>query len=163
MEGQTAGVTPWRRYPLIYQQAAPAAGAEARATVPGGQRWNVLGILGRLVASAAVANRVPSLTVSTGNSVFTRLPAPVTVTAGQTRTFQWFPEAYAVNDGSIYQAVLPKLVLDAGAVIATSTGAIDVGDQWDALWLNLLVEDVQYGADELTNYLARILAGQGEG
>lgn len=118
--------------------------------------------MARLVASATVANRVPILTVAQGSNVFLRLPSLVTVTAGQTRTFTWFPQASQQNDGSIYQAPIPTLALDAGAVIATSTAAIDVGDQWDALWLNLLVEDVQGGPDDLVNYLAAILKGQGD-
>ena len=160
MEGQIAGVTPWRRYPLTYQQAAPSAGQEAKATVPGGQRWNVLGILGRLVTSATVANRVPTLTFSTGNSVFARIPAAVTVTAGLTRYFMWYPEAQAANDGSVYQLPIPRLILDAGAIIATSTTGIDAGDQWDALWLNLLVEDVQYGQADLVDMLAQLVRNQ---
>ena len=121
------------RYPRVAVPAAPAAGADWSLTVPGGFRWRLVSLVGRLVTSATVANRYPTLTLSDGTTVFARVPAITAAVASGTSFYWW-----AIGGGSYVPSTLttpqslwlPDMWLESGYVVNANTSALDATDQW---------------------------------
>jgi hypothetical protein len=114
--------------------ADPAAGAEWSIVVPAGARWRVRSVTAVLVASAAVANREPSIVFTADGLVVASVPSGVAHVASQTRRYSWFPSAFrGAAAASLDLAVpIPALELRGGDTITSVTTAIDVGDNWGA-------------------------------
>lgn len=115
---------------------SPAAGAEF-SVVPifdGGSL--VQSVLFRFTASAAVANRVPSLVVTDGNRTFQRFQAPAVVAAAGQVTYTAFDGAIPnVGGGGLVTLGWPNggVWLPQGFVLASSTALLDVADQYDQI------------------------------
>lgn len=127
--------------------ANPAAGAEVLETVPAGVWWRLIAFSAVLVASAAVANRVPRLVgdrgAATARSFFIQDDGTNPITAGQTRTAQWtrgnpgpgLPGGAINADTQTGRFIegLPDIDwLQPGDRIRTVTAAIDVADDYAA-------------------------------
>jgi hypothetical protein len=113
--------------------AQPAAGADFSFAVPGESSWGLVAVSATLVTSAAVANRVPVLRFTDGSNVYFRKPALAAITATLTTQVSWVPELgsdQTALSGGALTVPLPTVYLAPGNVIACSTTAIDVGDQW---------------------------------
>lgn len=131
-----------RKWAVISTQVAnPAAGADWSITVPAGSIWRVLVIRAVLTASATVATRVPILQVkdAAGNTIFD-VPPAATLAAGGGANMNWSAGANSIvsNNSRFMQGLPMGMILPEGAVISSSTVAIQTGDQWSAI--NLLVE-----------------------
>lgn len=114
----------------------PAAGVEVSETVPTNARWEILAFKAQLVTAVAVANRVPSLTLDDGATVYYRTSCGFLQTASSTFIWSWGPgvNALAPVANSQLQETLPVgLRLPAGHRINTVTGALQGADQWNAI------------------------------
>lgn len=112
----------------------PAAGVEILETVPAGARWSLRSFRFVLVASAAVANRRPTLIIDDGANELWRVNSNVNQIANETSTYEAGAGApFATLDVRVYSLPLPVgLVLPAGARIRTSTAALDAADNYAA-------------------------------
>lgn len=119
----------------------PAAGVEISEAVPANARWRLIGVAYTLVASAAVANRTPILTIDDGATILWTSSSAVAVTASQTAKYRAAAGVpFFTVDTREYQLPLPSdLILMGGFRIRTVTGAIDAGDNYGAP--QLLVEE----------------------
>lgn len=112
----------------------PAAGAEISATMPLAVRRKLMAIRFRLVTSVAVANRRVTLLLNddSGNT-FYRVHSQVTQTAAQTVDYHFAPGVPFFNADGIAGGPLPnELFVKTGYAIATSTFALDAGDDFTA-------------------------------
>lgn len=112
----------------------PAAGAEISETVPAGARWQLICLHATLVNSATVANRLPSLVVDDGTTIYYRSIDTGSLTASNTYPISW--SAYGgVAQAAVRMAGAPipaNLLLTAGHRMRTITNGIDSGDNWGA-------------------------------
>jgi hypothetical protein len=114
---------------------APAAGQPITETVPTGARWSVLGFAANLTTDAVAANRVPTLTINSGASIYARVVPNIVQTAGLTEEWSFTPTVPVVQyvGGSKVMAPLPTPTLMlAGQSIQTPVFLMDAGDQWAA-------------------------------
>lgn len=127
----------------------PNVGTDWTTTVPGESVWGVLSIVGTLTTSAAVANRVPTLRVTDGTATQFRIGSPVALTASLATVVSWLPElgysSTAIAGASVVIGLQP-LYVASGQVIAVTTTAIDVADQWSGVALNVV--EVYHGHAE---------------
>jgi hypothetical protein len=112
----------------------PAAGAEIHETVPAGACWNLIAITCTLATSATVANRQPTLNLYDGsNRLWAVVPATI-ITASSSGTFdfvQGIPPQASVFGNTVFP--IPNYVpMPAGYYFSTSTGGLQVADQWAA-------------------------------
>jgi hypothetical protein len=112
----------------------PAAGVEISETVPTGARWKLRTFSYTLVASAAVANRLPVLTIDDGANILWEVGNNVAQTASQTAKYRAGVGVPLTTYGALsYLLPLPsELWLAAGSRIRTVTAAIDAGDDYGA-------------------------------
>lgn len=117
-----------------------AAGSDLTFNVPIGLLWNVVSLTAKFTASAAAANRIPTMFVKdqAGTIVFQYTLG--TITAGQTGTFTLLqgvvtPATFAT--GTVMLEPFPQTWLPSGWSFGTSTAAIDSGDTWTnvAAWV----------------------------
>jgi len=112
----------------------PAAGAEISETVPANRRWTLLTLRAALTTSAAVANRLPALTLSDGSNIIFAGSAFFTQTASNSVAYS--PAPYAVTTTALAGGVALNLILPvglkAGFKIITNTTGLQAGDQWSA-------------------------------
>jgi hypothetical protein len=142
----------------------PAAGSEFTWTVPVGHTWTLESVIARLTTSAAVANRIPRLSV-TNVFEYMRATQGLVQTASQVATYYWFAGGAVVNNGAtpliVSNAPLQAgLVMPAGDILASITAGLDAADQWDnvvfayfdqlessaSYWLGSEKSEVQTGA-----------------
>lgn len=120
----------------VVRGADPAAGAEARLTVPGGEVWEVFFVSALLATDATVANRRPSLLVQVEGQTIWQGVVGNDQPASLTWRHNW---AGGLNPGgsgasAVAQGALPTpLTLGPAAVLSTLTTAIAVGDNWQPL------------------------------
>ncbi len=122
----------------IVTLANPAAGADWRHTCPGNAIHRVVAARALLTASAAVANRLPSLVLSDGSDDFAASPVTTAVTAGLAVPISTFPGAPA--GGALLTALTVASPTDGwqllpGWSLRVATVALDVADQWSAIRL----------------------------
>lgn len=119
----------------------PAAGASFSLTSPGRLGWLLAAITGRLVTSAAVANRTLTLRYDDGNgSWFYRSALNLVLPAGTTELFTFAANvgnAYNDGAGNAFAPLLP-VEFQGGQKVALAVGAIDVADQLDQLVLTFV-------------------------
>lgn len=136
--------TPGVEGPGVLQSLAianPAAGADWSQSVPTAARWLVRGGAATLVTSVAVATRQVALVIDDGvNTLFT-IEAGTTQLASLTQVYSLLPGQTTATLISTQLPIYipPDLRLFAGWRIRTSTGAIQVTDQWSAI--RLLIEE----------------------
>lgn len=121
----------WLRH---IQGTDPAAGSEILETVPARARWRLHHFGFTFVASGAVANRRPVLTIDDGLQVQWQTSSAIDVTAGQTAIYRAGMGTPFFTWGTLrYHLPLPtELKLFAGANISTVTAAIDGADNYGA-------------------------------
>ncbi len=112
----------------------PAAGVEILETVPAGARWILRAFRFTLVASAAAANRRPTLIIDDGANEVWRVGSNVNQVANETSIYEAGAGApFATLDARVFSLPLPvDLALAAGSRIRTSTAALDAGDNYAA-------------------------------
>lgn len=117
-------------------QGNPAAGAEFSVTVDQNTRVRLISVTATLTASAAAANRVPSLVLDDGVDILGRFPAG-TITALQAPTITWAAVGSQFGAAASGALVVPIpcefAVLLEGFRIRSLTNAIDAGDQYSAV------------------------------
>lgn len=113
--------------------ATPGAGAEFSLSGPGQGLWRVLSLRARLVASAAVATRVPTLLVGTSDGTVAQLVGTGSVAAGATADWSGFCGSVNVAGATaVHQWQFPTdgVLLLPGFTLSSLTAAIDVADQY---------------------------------
>lgn len=124
---------PYEPVPLeVVQGTAPAAGSGFAVTNPGRAGWILVAVLFRLVASAAVANRVVTVDYDDGNGLhFLSHAANALVTAGQTRDHVFsaaIGSAYSNGGNDLFAPLFPWLS-DPGRALQINVANMDVADQ----------------------------------
>lgn len=115
--------------------STPGVGAEISETVPTGARWELVALVAQLTASATVASRLPVLVLDNGANGFTFTGQQGAQPAGTADiyTFAQGMPSLAVGASSVGASPIPIGVrFGAGFRIRTSTGGLQVGDQWTA-------------------------------
>ncbi len=130
---------PGRGHLALIPVPQPAAGADWTIRPPVGARWRVLGGSAKLVTSAAIANRQVYLAVSYDGLELFRIAAAAVQAAGATVVYELIPGLTLTTAIGGFQPVFLPLtaLLDPRMVLASVTGAIDVGDQWSGVVLFL--------------------------
>ncbi len=134
LAGSAGAVEPLLRY---VGTPTPAPGVDWTILVPAGVRWKIIYLSGRLTTSAAVATRIPNMTITTPiPTTLGHLP-PFTQAAGLVVNWKWFPGA---PDIALISAALnvndvafPQESVLGGFNVGPITGALQAADQWDQL------------------------------
>lgn len=116
--------------------ATPGAGAEISETVPTGARWELLAFRAQLVTAAAVANRVPVLTLDDGTTVYAASPAGLAQAATLTEKYTWaqaYPQPAAIAAAEVVAPLPNNIRLGSGHRIRTATANIQGADQYSAI------------------------------
>lgn len=118
------------------QQANPAAGADWTLTVATNQRLSIKSFSATFVASATVATRNISVIIDDGANIVWQADVTVGVTAGQTVSVNGTTTnaVAGVITTTLFVVIPPLLFQPAGWRIRSSTGNIQVGDQWSNIW-----------------------------
>lgn len=129
----------------VIQITNPAAGAEFSYTVPANTRLQILSFRGLFTTDGNAANRNVRATFDDGTNIFASFPmGNGNLTASKTDTISLFPDAVSFfSDGGITTIPLPNVILLPGYRFKSSTTAIQVGDQWSALWFEAKVETLR--------------------
>jgi len=143
--GNLSGDRGWRRFLRTTVVVPPSAGADWSYKIPGAELHQLLTVQGTLVASAAVANRYPSLAMGDGTTVYARSRAAGAVVAGSTSIVLWTEGAYPGAANGILGSYLPTAMMSEGETIASVTDGLDVADQWSAIIIRSIVTQVKYG------------------
>lgn len=131
----------WRPSPRRQLVTQPAAGASWTQLNDSGGLWLVRGLVFVLATSAVVATRVPEVRAAAGTDVWFATPALTGQGASLTTRFSAFPGSPAA--GTIgFTSTLPwptdGLMLPPGHILSVVTTAIDAGDQYSAIFLDLV-------------------------
>jgi len=113
--------------------ANPAPGADFSLAAPGQGSWRVLSLRAHLLASAAVATRVPTLLVTGSDGIVAQLVGTGSVAAGAAADWSGFAGAGNVAGATaVHQWSFPTdgVLLLPGFTLSSLTAAIDVADQW---------------------------------
>lgn len=116
--------------------AAPGAGNEFTFTVPTGEIWLLHAIHAQFVASAAVANRTPTLIVDDQTTTSARFSDGAVITAGSTVEITWSPVgafSSPANSAVIMANLYDDLILQSGWRVRSLTQNLDAGDAYSAL------------------------------
>lgn len=130
--------------------AAPPAGQDWTVRVPPGEQWWLITGRAQLVTSAAVANRVPAVQLTTDGTLTYEMQDGAAVVAATTVAYTVVcasspvPVSHQGVRGIIH---VPQLWLPSQATINSITAAIDVADQWSNI--NLWVERYYHTDQEL--------------
>lgn len=114
----------------------PIAGSDWAITAPGHGIWRVTALSALFTASAAVANRIPTLRLSTSDGVVATAPGGAAITAGLATTLSFFPgtaPSGAAGGPQLWAAPNDGWILLPGWTLSPLTAGIDVGDQWSAI------------------------------
>ena len=142
--GKDPRVTAWpseafsygRMYPDRKYPASPAAGSGFSFTVPGSELWRLLSVRTVFTAGAAVANRVPKLSINDADGLeIIRMPANGTVTANGAALAQWVRidgMNSTAGDGAFLTS-LPRLFLEPGWQISVTATNIQAADTFTAI------------------------------
>lgn len=144
----------------LITSANPAAGVEASIIVPPGEVWEVETIHTRLDTSVAVANREVAILIDDGVTEFLAIPTALTLTASLAQLYFWAAElgaGFSPTQHSRRTFSLPRLVLQPGWRIRTSTANLQAGDDFTPLVVTARV--LPSGVDKSAN--ARLWVGRG--
>jgi len=110
---------------------APAAGSEWTTTVPANKIWEILAIHYHLATSATVASRIPKVSFTDGTSQIAECRTVSSQLASLTYEHTLSPNTPVLTlVGGLVGGPIPKLVLNAGAVISSTTDLIQAADQY---------------------------------
>ncbi len=139
--GRTLSPTEGPGWLYPYTQGNPSAGVDFSITVPVNARWKMRAGNAILTTSAAVANRVPGIAVtSSGRIVFEANPG-VAITASESPNISWMPlSPFSYVAGLLFSnPIPPDLYLTGNAAnpmnIVSQTGGLQAGDQWSVITL----------------------------
>jgi hypothetical protein len=137
LEASTSG----RGFVYGFNGTDPAAGVEISEQVPTNARWRLISMAYLLVASAAVANRIPILSINGGSGPVYQVATGIAVTASQTAQYRAASGVpFLTIDTLRYTLPLPvDLFLSQDCIISTLTTALDAGDNYSLP--RLLVEE----------------------
>lgn len=118
----------------IYTCTDPAANTEVTCTVPTGKIWRIVSMRVVLVTDANVANRLPSITVDDGTTVFYQTTSSSVQAASLTWNYNFdaVENSPAVNSTTSHLPVPFRMLLGPGYRIKTSTSAIQATDNYGA-------------------------------
>lgn len=123
----------------------PAPGAGVTVAVPESECQMLVAVTFRLVTSAAIATRVPIVSVLDGSGVaVAACPSGKSTAATLTTDYSFLVGVGEWDAASTTNAAgpLPPLMLDAGDSITITVSAIDAGDQLSRVRVVLLQEPV---------------------
>jgi hypothetical protein len=133
---------------IVVPIPSPAAGAELVIAPNTLGDWRILNLLFTFTASAVVANRQVSASITDGTTVTWRMPPPPVQAAGSAVTYQLTANVpgQALAAG-ILQTSCPYegLFMRRGWSLRTLTALIDVGDQYSAI--SAYIEELPDGPD----------------
>jgi hypothetical protein len=121
----------------------PAAGADWTFTVPNAVRWRINSIAAVLTTSATVASRLPQLTVQDVGALTTYKAAANSLITASLVTLVAAAPASIGSSVAVppAQAVLiptpSDFIVEAGWIIQTNTVALQAGDQWSSININV--------------------------
>ena len=130
--------------PRSIQVGNPAAGADWSLSVPAGARWDLISASALFTSSVGVATRLPRLIVDDGTNTLFEAPAIFPQAASLAITQSWGAGAGGpvttdeLTGGSVSSGLPNDFMLLAGWRVRSSTGAIQVGDQWSAISVSVL-------------------------
>jgi hypothetical protein len=112
----------------------PAAGAEINEVVPTGARWRVRAFTYNLTTSATVSNRETTLIFASSVTLFWNGSINLTQAASLNIRYSWGLATTLVHGSAqaLHNSAVPEAIIAAGGSISTSTGNIQVGDQYSA-------------------------------
>ncbi len=134
----------------------PAAGTDWVTTIPTGQIWRIQALQARLVTSAVVATRFPSLHVDDGAAQYWSIQTQANQAASLTRFYSFAPIGALGPVSTAYGSgdLLPnRLIMPAGHRIGPLTSGVQAGDQWSQI--TLLIEDLSVAAGVTNPYMDR--------
>jgi hypothetical protein len=138
----------------------PGAGKDWSLTVPGGVAWRVRSLYAILQTSAAVANRVPSITIGDGSKTFFTSPVYASLVASGVYTIAGYAGFSPNNDGLAARPqclTLPTEILDSGYIIGTQTQGLQSADVW--AYIQMLVTEYRIGPPAPQNIVRDIAIG----
>jgi hypothetical protein len=110
--------------------ANPAPGADFQAIVPAGKMWDSIAVHFHLATAVAVATRVAKVTISDGVTMFAETRAGATQAASLTYEYTFAPNMQALAEqGLVVGGAMPKVVLNAGAIISSEVYLLQAADQ----------------------------------
>jgi hypothetical protein len=114
--------------------SVPAAGANFNLTVPANAKWNVLGLQFTFTTSAAVANRVMTVTFDDGLNTFTSLVQSTVQPASNVWVYSYAPglQNQTVVNNTLMNAMPMPTKLLGGYRIRSNVLALQAGDQFTA-------------------------------
>lgn len=118
--------------------ANPGAGVDWRHTCPGIALRRIIALRALFTASAAAANRVPTLVLSDGSDDFAASGVATAITANQATavsTFSGAPAAGLQTGAFTIAAPTDGWLLLPGWSLRAVTAALDAGDAWTAIRL----------------------------
>jgi hypothetical protein len=123
----------------------PAAGAEINFKLAAPQLYEIYSITFLFTASAAVANRQPTLQFKYRNTIFYQAQVSASITAAQAVTIQAAPTAPLVAAVStfLYLPLPSPCILPPETIIQTTTANIQSGDQYSAIAIYTKVIDLE--------------------
>jgi hypothetical protein len=106
-------------------------------------------VFAQLVTSAVVATRGPKLALSFGGGQYGVLGVGSTGVASNTYALAWVPGAGAAGAAGALTGPLPDLTLETGYTLGSLTLALDVGDQYSAVYILAEITEVRGGDVDL--------------
>ena len=129
---------------ILLALANPAAGADFTFNPSPGAPWQPISLFAQLVTSAAVANRLVALRLTSGASVFFEAAVPVAIPASTTLQLSAAPAPPCPRSSSARRRdatlPLPSGWFPAGTTLSSSTLNIQAADQWSLLALVYAVQ-----------------------
>jgi hypothetical protein len=128
------------RLTFVLPVPAPAPGADFTITIPGGADWDIATVCARLVTSAAVSNRTPRLRMRDGdNNVIFTTSGFTNIGAANSIRLSFAAGLGSANTGIDIHVPLPSppFIGKSGWNLQMLTNGIDVGDQWDQIFVTV--------------------------
>lgn len=149
MGARLSGEAAWRRSRIVVPVVSPAAGVDWTFQVPAGHIYQLVSIYAQLVTSAVVATRIARLAFGDGVRTYLDVPPFATQVASLTRRYAWLVSPTGVAQGSGILSSMPEIAPQPGWTVASVTDAIDVGDQWSAIFLHVVDTTFKRGKVDL--------------
>jgi len=124
----------------------PAAGADFRVTVPGGEGWLVQGLLATLTTSAVVATRQPRLTADDQTDTWLMIPAgdsPAASTTTQYTLILGGPTGVTSSPASDVWGGPSLLYLPPGHRFGPVTNNLQAADAWTVIRMAVIVVTIR--------------------
>lgn len=154
-----AGIRGREVIPRVIPVANPGAGNDWIVPVPGGVMWLLETVTFRFLASAVVANRLPTLQVTDADGLnIGRTQVHSAITAGTLIqvTFSPYVASPFSAAAGVSQDPIPTRKLYGGWILRSLTTNVDVGDTYTQIVVNVLEVDERPYDVELARDLATL-------